>query len=103
MGNDEPTAQDTVLGLGIIIAVGFLVYWLFFGGDRAEITRCIEVAAETDDGRFMPSTFRRLQLDVDRADEVTITQKSTYPFASVTLKTINFTTDGREQRITCRT
>jgi len=101
--NDEPTTKDTVLGLGIIVAVGFFVYWLFFGGDRAEITRCIEVAAESDGGRFMPSTYRRMQADVDRADEVTIIEKTTVPFASIDLKIIRFTVDGREQSIRCRT
>lgn len=78
MSNDEPSTQDAMLGLGLILAAGFLAYWFFFGGVRAEISRCIATAAEADRSgtQALGTSLRRMQLDVDRADEVTITRKS---------------------------
>lgn len=104
MSNEEPSTQDAMLGLGLILAVGFLAYWLFFGGVRAEISRCIATAAEVDrsGAQALGTSLRRMQLDVDRADEVTIIEKTTVPFGSINLKIIRFTVDGQEQSIRCR-
>jgi len=102
---DDPSMQDTMLGLGILLAIGFVIYWLFFGNDRAEVTRCIEAAAEADraGAQISSQMFRRLQFSVDHADEVEIVETSTYPFASVYIKSIRFTLDGRAQSIKCPT
>ena len=98
---DDPSAQDTAVGLVMIVGVIALVFWLFSGGDRAVVIRCIEAVSEATRGIISDSEYRNLLWSVENASEVEIQRREDFPFGRVMMTSLEFTIDGRPNRQVC--
>jgi hypothetical protein len=99
--SNGPSNQDAALGLVMIVGVVALVVWLFSGGDRAVAIRYIEAAFEATQGIMSDTEYRNFQWSVENADDVEIQRREEFPFGRVMMTSLNFTVDGRSNRLVC--
>ena len=89
------------MGLVMIVGVIALVFWLFSGGDRAVVFRCIDALAEAGRGQLAYGDLRNLQWSVENANEVEIQRQEEFLFGRVMMTSLDFTIDGRPNRLVC--
>jgi hypothetical protein len=98
----DPTPAQGVIGLIVIGTILYLGYSAIFSSDRSQVRTCIEgmLEASRGDGSSY-SEFRQAIIAVDEAETVTILKQTDVPFGAETIRTIEYSVDGRRAAIMC--
>jgi len=97
----DPTPAQGVIGLIVIGTILYLGYSAMFSSDRSRVRTCINTMLEASRGDSFYGEFRQALTAVDDADTVAILKQTDAPFGAETIRTIDYSVDGRRSTIMC--